>query len=320
MAGGMPKWPFRVTRKPRASSPPSSTSQKSLRSVALDVLCAVLHYTGLLSLGLKVRRLLGGGKTRVLCYHRVADDEWPDTLKRDRFLAHLVHLRRHYHLIDAGRIVECLSAGRPLPRDSVASRPPASSCAGGPRLRDAPGCGAPGGVPAGSVPFSRRARSPFRDGAYGAVVLRSGCSSTCPSPSLLGRDLPRPAPRRLVPHDRAASRRALPESAEPRQPRRGRRPPPGSFRPQGWSPAPRAGRRGLGGPLGVRRLEYTPLSPQVLPWPLDRLLRGLALALARRAGPGVGDSRAVHDGQALTDDGPRSAPDARVRGGSPCAG
>ena len=120
MAGGMPKWPFRVTRKPRASSPPSSTSQKSLRSVALDVLCAVLHYTGLLSLGLKVRRLLGGGKTRVLCYHRVADDEWPDTLKRDRFLAHLVHLRRHYHLIDAGRIVECLSAGRPLPRDSVA--------------------------------------------------------------------------------------------------------------------------------------------------------------------------------------------------------
>jgi peptidoglycan/xylan/chitin deacetylase (PgdA/CDA1 family) len=120
MAGGMPKRPLREACTPNASSRPGSTGQKSLRSVALDVLCAVLHYSGSLWLGLKVRRLLGGGRTRVLCYHRVAEDDWPDTLKRRRFLAHLVHLRRHYHLIEVGTIVDCLSAGRPLPRDAVA--------------------------------------------------------------------------------------------------------------------------------------------------------------------------------------------------------
>jgi peptidoglycan/xylan/chitin deacetylase (PgdA/CDA1 family) len=96
------------------------TSKKSLRSSVLDALCVVLHYSGLLWLGLRVRRLLGGGRTRVLCYHRVAEDEWPNTLKQDRFLDHLAHLRRHYRLIDVGSVVECLSTGRPLPRDAVA--------------------------------------------------------------------------------------------------------------------------------------------------------------------------------------------------------
>jgi SAM-dependent methyltransferase len=36
---------------------------------------------------------------------------------------------------------------------------------------------------------------------------------------------------------------------------------------------------------GFESVERTPLSPQVLPWPLDRLAPGLALKLARRAGP-----------------------------------
>ena len=119
-ADGKPKLPLKEARTSPASTPTQSTSPKSLRSIALDILCAVLHYSGLLSLGLRVRRLLGGGRTRVLCYHRVADDEWPDTLKRKRFVEHLVHLRRHYHLIDVDTVVECLGTGRPLPRDTVA--------------------------------------------------------------------------------------------------------------------------------------------------------------------------------------------------------
>ena len=116
----MPKWPSREASAPRGSSPAASARQKSLRSSAIDTLCAVLHYSGLLWLGLRVRLLCGGGRTRVLCYHRVAEDQWPDTLTRHRFLAHLAHLRRHYRLVDVGSIVECLSAGRPLPRDTVA--------------------------------------------------------------------------------------------------------------------------------------------------------------------------------------------------------
>jgi peptidoglycan/xylan/chitin deacetylase (PgdA/CDA1 family) len=99
---------------------PKRATNKSLRSTVLDLLCAALHYSGLLWLALEVRRLFGGGRPRVLCYHRVAEDEWPDTLTRHRFLGHLAHLRRHYRLIDVGSIVECLSAGRPLPRDAVA--------------------------------------------------------------------------------------------------------------------------------------------------------------------------------------------------------
>lgn len=103
-----------------ASSPPLPATNKSLRSFALDALCALLYHSGLTVLGVKVRRLFGGGKTRVLCYHRVADDEWPDTLARDRFVSHLGHLRRHYQLIGIETIAERLSKGRPLPRDAVA--------------------------------------------------------------------------------------------------------------------------------------------------------------------------------------------------------
>jgi len=94
---------------------------RSTRSAVFDALCAALYYSGLLWLGLKVRgALLGGGRTRILCYHRVADDDWPDTLMRDRFVAHLTYLRRRYRLVDVGTVVDCLRAGRPLPRDTIA--------------------------------------------------------------------------------------------------------------------------------------------------------------------------------------------------------
>jgi peptidoglycan/xylan/chitin deacetylase (PgdA/CDA1 family) len=100
-----------------ASAPPA---RPSLRSRVLEAICGAVYFTGLLWLGLRIRRLLGGGLPRVLVYHRVAGDEAPGSLRPERFARHLRHLRSNYSLVAPSRIAELLIRGQPLPRDAVA--------------------------------------------------------------------------------------------------------------------------------------------------------------------------------------------------------
>jgi SAM-dependent methyltransferase len=126
---------------------------------------------------------------------------------------------------------------------------------------------------------------PFREGVFGAVVSL-GLFEYLPEPFTVMVEICRvlrPGGRFLmtVPRLGAPYRRALalvsPVVAAIRRPdpfdlQAGRPPTPETV--VAW-----AARSGFG------RVYRTPLSPQVLPWPLDRLAPRLALALAGRAGP-----------------------------------
>lgn len=100
-----------------ASAPPAGVS---LRSRVLEGICVAVYCTGLLWLGLRIRRLLGGGLPRVLVYHRVAADGAPGSLRPERFARHVRHLRANYSFIAPSRIADLLVRGQPLPRDAVA--------------------------------------------------------------------------------------------------------------------------------------------------------------------------------------------------------
>jgi peptidoglycan/xylan/chitin deacetylase (PgdA/CDA1 family) len=78
--------------------------RRPLRSRILDGLCSVVYHSGLLWLGLRVRRFLGGGRPRILCYHRVARDGRPGTLHTDRFARHVAHLKANYEVVPASRL------------------------------------------------------------------------------------------------------------------------------------------------------------------------------------------------------------------------
>jgi SAM-dependent methyltransferase len=126
---------------------------------------------------------------------------------------------------------------------------------------------------------------PFREGLFGAVVSL-GLFEYLPEPVAVLAEICRVLRARgrflmTVPRLGAPYRRALsvasPVVAAIRRPdpfdlKAGR--PPSREAVAAW-----AARSGFG------RVDCTPLSPQVLPWPFDRLAPRLALALARRAGP-----------------------------------
>lgn len=99
-----------------ASAPPA---HPSLASRVLGALCAGVYSTGLLWVGVRVRRLLGGGRPRVLCYHRVSRDGLPGILRTERFARHLAHLKANYRFAAPSTIARLLREGLPLPRDSV---------------------------------------------------------------------------------------------------------------------------------------------------------------------------------------------------------
>ncbi len=85
-----------------------------------EALSGFLYHSGFLTMGLIARRLLArGGHPRILCYHRVADDQWPGTLERKRFVAHLTYLRRHYRFVGLPALVSMLE-NRRLERDVIA--------------------------------------------------------------------------------------------------------------------------------------------------------------------------------------------------------
>jgi peptidoglycan/xylan/chitin deacetylase (PgdA/CDA1 family) len=90
-----------------------------MRSWTLGMLCAAVYFTGLLWLGVRVRRLFGGGRPRVLCYHRVARDGRPGTLHTERFARHLGHLKANYRFVAPSTIAKVLKEGASLPVDSV---------------------------------------------------------------------------------------------------------------------------------------------------------------------------------------------------------
>jgi len=92
---------------------------RSVRSRLSEVVWVLVHRSGLLALGLRLRRLLGGGGTRVLCYHRVAPDPRPNDLSPEAFRAHLRHLARHYRFLDPAELVRAVREGREPPRDGI---------------------------------------------------------------------------------------------------------------------------------------------------------------------------------------------------------
>jgi peptidoglycan/xylan/chitin deacetylase (PgdA/CDA1 family) len=83
------------------------------------VVWVLVYRTGLLALGRFLVRRLGGGATRVLCYHRIATDARPEDLTPARFRRHLAHLSRRYRLLSAGELVELLARGEGPPRDGI---------------------------------------------------------------------------------------------------------------------------------------------------------------------------------------------------------
>lgn len=91
-----------------------------LRSLVFEGLCRFAYRAGILWLGVRIRRLVGGGAPRILCYHRVARDGFPATLHSDRFDRHLGHLESNYTVVTASRIAASLAGGGPLPGDAVA--------------------------------------------------------------------------------------------------------------------------------------------------------------------------------------------------------
>ena len=126
---------------------------------------------------------------------------------------------------------------------------------------------------------------PLRDGVFGAVVSL-GLFEYLPEPvAVLGEiyRVLRPGGWFLmtVPRLGAPYRKALtlvsPVVAAIRRP--------DPFDLQAGRPPTREAVAAWAAGAGFGRVECTPLSPQVLPWPLDRLAPRLALALARRAGP-----------------------------------
>jgi SAM-dependent methyltransferase len=126
---------------------------------------------------------------------------------------------------------------------------------------------------------------PFRDGRFGAVVSL-GLFEYLPEPAAVMREIRRvlrPGSRFLmsVPRLRAPYRTALtlvsPLVAAVRRP--------DPFDLEAGRPPSRAAVASWAARSGFERVDCAPVSPQVLPWPLDRLAPGLARALAKRAGP-----------------------------------
>jgi SAM-dependent methyltransferase len=126
---------------------------------------------------------------------------------------------------------------------------------------------------------------PFRDGAFGAVVSL-GLFEYLPEPVAAMGEIHRvlrPGGRfhMTVPRLDAPYRRALtlvsPVVAAIRRP--------DPFDLEAGRPPRREDVAAWAARSGFGRLDCTPVSPQVLPWPFDRLAPRLALALAGRAGP-----------------------------------
>jgi peptidoglycan/xylan/chitin deacetylase (PgdA/CDA1 family) len=91
----------------------------TIRSRIAEVLCFLVHRSGLLLLGCALVRLFGGGGPRVLCYHRVAPSRLPEDLHPDRFAAHLAHLRKRYAFLSATELVLQLRLGEPPPKRGI---------------------------------------------------------------------------------------------------------------------------------------------------------------------------------------------------------